>query len=106
VICGLDVVVWPEVATRSELQVPAQLTEGRVVLPGGGSRAVSSVEVDTTLSVDTNSAESVFHLRIGPRRPVELVRAADSFYVEVDQQGGLAGFWMTNVPPFSSFEGT
>jgi hypothetical protein len=22
----------------------------------------------------------------------------------VDQQGGLAGFWMTNVPPFSSFE--
>jgi hypothetical protein len=26
--------------------------------------------------------------------------------VEVDQQGGLAGFWMTNVPPFSSFEGT
>jgi hypothetical protein len=37
---------------------------------------------------------------------VEVVRAADSFYVEVDQQGGLAGFWMTNVPPFSSFEGT
>ena len=98
VICGLDVVVWPEVTTRSELQVPAQLTEGRVVLPGGGSRAVSSVE--------TNSAESVFHLRIGTRRPVEVVRAADSFYVEVDQQGGLAGFWMTNVPPFSSFEGT
>src|SRR6188472_3663069 len=80
VICGLDVVVWPEVATRSELQVPAQLTEGRVVLPGGGSRAVSSVEVDTTLSVETNSAESVFHLRIGARRPVEVVRAADSFY--------------------------
>ena len=106
VICGLDVVVWPEVATRSELQVPAQLTEGRVVLPGGGSRAVSSVEVDTTLSVETNAAESVFHLRIGPRRPVEVVRAADSFYAEVDQQGGLAGFWMTNVPPFSSFEGT
>ena len=95
-----------EVATRSELQVPAQLTEGRVVLPGGGSRAVSSVEVDTTLSVETNSAESVFHLRIGTRRQVEVVRAADSFYVEVDQQGGVAGFWMTNVPPFSSFEGT
>ena len=67
---------------------------------------MSSVEIDTTLSVETNSAESVFHLRIGTRRPVEVVRAADSFYVEVDQQGGLAGFWMTNVPPFSSFEGT
>lgn len=107
VICGLDVVVWPEVATRSELLVPAQLTEGRVVLPGGGGPrpAVSSVEVDTTLSVETNTAESIFHLRIGPKRRVEVVRASDNFYVEVDQQGGLAGFWMTNVPPFSAFEG-
>jgi hypothetical protein len=85
--------------------VPAQLTDGRVVLPSGGSRAaVSSVEVDTSLSVETNSTESVFHLRIGPRRPVEVVRVADNFFVELDQQGGLAGFWMTNVPPFAAFE--
>jgi hypothetical protein len=105
VICGIDVVVWPEVSTRSDIQVPAQLTDGRVVLPSGGTRAaVSSVEVDTSLSVETNSSESVFHLRIGPRRPVEVVRAADNFYVEMDQQGGLAGFWMTNVPPFAAFE--
>jgi hypothetical protein len=105
VICGLDVVVWPEVATVTDLRVPAQLTDGRVVLPSGGSRAsIASVEVDTTLSVRTNSAESVFHLRIGPRRPVEVVRVADNFFVEVDQQGGLAGFWMSNVPPFTAFE--
>jgi hypothetical protein len=95
VICGLDVVVWPEVTT-------AKLTDGRVVLPSRPSRpGVASLEVDTTLSVQTNSAESVFHLRIGARRPVECVRAADNFYVEVDQQGGLAGFWLTNVPPFT-----
>jgi hypothetical protein len=65
---------------------------------------VASVEVDTSLSVETNAAESTFHLLIGPRRPAEVVRAADNFYVEVDQQGGLAGFWMTNVPPFTAFE--
>jgi hypothetical protein len=105
VICGLDVVVWPEVATVADLRVPAQLTEGRVVLPSNASRtAIASVEVDTTLSVRTNPAESVFHLRIGPRRGVEVVRVADNFFVEVDQQGGLAGFWMNNVPPFASFE--
>jgi hypothetical protein len=105
VICGIDVVVWPEVSTRSDIQVPARFTEGRVVLPSGGSRgAVASVEVDTSLSVETNGTESTFHLRIGPRRPVEVVRAADNFYVEVDPQGGLAGFWMTNVPPFTTFE--
>jgi hypothetical protein len=98
-------VVWPEVSTVPDLKVPAQLTDGRVVLPAGSSRAgVASVEVDTTLSVRTDSTESVFHLRIGPRRAVEVVRVADSFYVEVDQQGGLAGFWMTNVPPFAAFE--
>ena len=87
------------------LQVPARLTDGRVVLPSRPSRpGVASMEVDTTLSVETNGAESVFHLRIGPRREVEVVRVADNFYVEVDQQGGLAGFWLTNVPPFTAFE--
>jgi hypothetical protein len=104
VICGLDVVVWPEVTTAAELRVPAQLTDGRVVLPSRPSRpGVASMEVDTTLSVETNGAESLFHLRIGPRRPVEVVRVADNFYVEVDQQGGLAGFWLANVPPFTAF---
>lgn len=105
VICGLDVVVWPEVITVSDLQVPAKLTDGRVVLPSRPSRpGVASVEVDTTLSVQTNGTESVFHLRIGPRRPVEGVRTADNFYIEVDQKGGLAGFWLTNVPPFTGLE--
>jgi hypothetical protein len=105
VICGLDVVVWPEVSTSASLQIPARLTDGRVVLPARPSGpGVASVEVDTTLSVETNSAESVFHLRIGPRRSVEVVRVADNFYVEVDQRGRLAGFWLTNVPPFTAFE--
>jgi hypothetical protein len=105
VICGLDVVVWPEVIAVSELQVPAKLTDGRVVLPSRPSRpGVASVEVDTTLSVQTNGAESVFHLQIGPRRPVEAVRAADNFYIEVDHEGGLAGFWLTNVPAFQGLD--
>ena len=105
VICGLDVVVWPEVIAVSDLQVPAKLTDGRVVLPSRPSRpGVASVEVDTTLSVQTNGAESVFHLQIGPRRPVEAVRAADNFYIEVDHEGGLAGFWLTNVPAFQGLD--
>jgi hypothetical protein len=105
IICGLDVVVWPEVATVSDLKVPGQPADGRVVLDSNASRSdIASVEVDTSLSVKTNSSESVFHLRIGTNRPVDIVRVADNFYVEVDQQGGLAGFWMSNVPPFTAFE--
>ena len=105
VICGLDVVVWPEVVPVGDLRVPAKLTDGRVVLPARPSRpGVASVEVDTTLSVQTNPNESVFHLQIGVRRPVEGVRAADNFFIEVDQHGGLAGFWLTNVPPFAPLD--
>ena len=105
VICGLDMVVWPEVTTGPNLQVPTKLTDGRVVLPSRPSRpGVASLEIDTTLSVQTNSTESVFHLQIGPKRQVECVRTADNFYVEVDPQGGLAGFWLTNVPPFVAAE--
>jgi len=105
VICGVDMVVWPEVATVADLRVPAQLTDGRVVLPSNSSRAaIASVEEDTSLSVSTNATESVFHLRIGAKRPVEVVRVADNFYVEVDPQGSLAGFWLNNVPPFTAFE--
>jgi hypothetical protein len=105
VICGLDIVVWPEVTTLPNLAVPAQLTDGRVILPARPSRpGLSSVEVDTTLSVRTNQSESVFHLQIGPRRPVEVVRTADSFYVEVDEEGTLAGFWITGVPPFPALD--
>lgn len=105
VICGLDVVVWPEVVSVAELKVPATLADGRVVLPARPSRpGVASVEVDITLSVRTNPTESVFHLQVGAKRAVEGVRAADNFYIEVDQQGGLAGFWLTNVPAFTPLE--
>ena len=105
VICGLDVVVWPEVISVADLKVPAKLTDGRVVLPSRPSRpGVASLEVVTTLSVLSNSAESVCHVQIGPRRSVECVRVADNIYIEVDPQGGLAGFWLTNVPPFTALE--
>lgn len=105
VICGLDMVVWPEVTTVPDLAVPKQLTEGRVVMPARGSRpGITSVEVDTTLSLRTNPSESIFHLRIGATRSVEVVRVADHLYIEVDQQGGLAGFWLTGVPPFPALE--
>ncbi len=105
VICGLDVVVWPEVSTYTSLQVPATLTDGRVILPQRPSKpGVASVEVDTALSVTTNVAESVFHLRVGPRRDADVVRVADHLLVEVDRQGELAGFWLTDVPPFPAEE--
>lgn len=105
VICGIDIVVWPEVTTEASLAVPAQLTEGRVVVARRPSKpGISSVEVDASLSVRTDPAENLFHLRIGPERQVEVIRAADHLYIGVDEQGTLAGFWLTGVPPFPELD--
>jgi hypothetical protein len=85
--------------------VPAQLTDGRVVVARRPSRpGISAVEVDTTLSVSTDPTETVFHMRVGDERPVELVRIADHLHVEVDGDGYVAGFWLTGVPAFPELE--
>jgi hypothetical protein len=72
-----------------------------VVVPARSSRpGIASLEVDSTLSLATNRDESVFHLRIGTRREVAPVRVADHLIIELDHKRRLAGFWLTDVPPF------
>jgi hypothetical protein len=101
-LCGLDVVVWPEVDTVPGLSPPAIAQTGRVMLPARSARPeVSAVEVDTTVTVSATPDEKVVHLRIGGRRDVEVVRVADHLLVELDHKRRLAGFWLTEVPPFA-----
>jgi uncharacterized protein YuzE len=101
VICGLDIVVWPEVGTVAELPIPDKLTDGRVLLAAQSAKGgVTSLEVNAPLAITTNRAESVFHLCIGSRREVDAIRVADHLLIEVDRTGTLAGFWLTDVPPF------
>jgi len=102
VLCGLDVVVWPEVDTVPGLTFPAGARTGRVVVPGRPAlQGVSAVEVDTVLTVSATPDERTVHLRIGSRREVEVVRVADHLLVELDHKRRLAGFWLTEVPPFA-----
>ena len=103
-ICGVEVVVWPDVRTAS-LSVPPQVVDGDVVLPTRRSQpSVAAVEVDTALAIDTNAAESVFHVRLGPARQTTTVRVADGLLVEVDEQEEVAGLWLLDVPPFPADE--
>ena len=100
-ICGVEVVVWPDVKTVADLAPPDQAGRGDVELPGRRSQpTVAAVEVDAALSIDTNASESVFHVRVGPARPVSPVRVADGLVVEVDEHEELAGLWLSDVPPF------
>ena len=98
-ICGLDMVVWPEVATLPALPVPAALTDGRVVLPSRPGVLVDAVEIDAPLTARASADESAFHLRLGTEQPSEVVRVANHLYIEL-AHGAVAGFWLIGVPPF------
>ena len=100
VLRGLDIVVWPEITTLPGLAAPVDARHGQVVVPSrAAKRGVAALEFDATLSVSADPDERTFHLRIGTRRPVEPIRVADHFVVEVDGAQRLAGFWLEDVPP-------
>ncbi|MEK6688191.1 MAG: hypothetical protein AABZ01_07005 [Gemmatimonadota bacterium] len=97
-LCGVDVVIWPDVETVSGLQAPAPEMAGRVTLPPVPPGTARQLEVDLAIEVD--SSEHTFHLCVGPARPVTVLQVADHLMIEVDQDQTLAGFWLTSVPPF------
>lgn len=107
---GLDVVTWPEdVRTVASLAPPApdRTKEGQITFPDRRSKAgVEAVELDTALTVDKNSNESVFHIRVGRQRPATVVRVGDHLLVEIDKQSRIAGLWLLEVPPFPNVEAT
>jgi hypothetical protein len=108
VLRGLDVVSWPENArVVPNLAPPGDAADGRVVFPSRRSQpGVAAVELDTSLTVDKNADESVFHIRVGRARPSSVIRVADSLLVEVDKQSRLAGLWLLEVPPFPNVDTT
>ena len=100
-IRGVEIVVWPDVRTVATLLPPAEAAEGDVELPQRKAQEdLVALEVDTPLTIDTNTAESVFRIRLGPSRRARAVRVAEGMVVEVDEQQELAGFWLVGVPPF------
>jgi hypothetical protein len=100
-IRGVEVVVWPDVNTVPALAAPAAPKQGDVELPSRRSQpAVAAVEVDTILAIDTNTDESVFHVRLSAVRAVSQVQVADGLVAEVDEHEELAGLWLTGVPAF------
>jgi hypothetical protein len=104
---GVDVVSWPDDVRTVDLETPRAPKDGRVVFPTRRSQpGVAAVEVDASLTVEKNSAESVFHVRVGRPRAVTVVRVGDRLLVEVDKQARLAGLWFLDVPPFPNVEAT
>ena len=100
VLCGVDMVVWPEVTPLPGLAAPVEARVAQVVIPGRSPRRrAAAMEFDTTISMAADPNGRVYHLRVGTRRPVEPIRVADRLLVEVDAAHRFAGLWLDGVPP-------
>lgn len=99
-ITGIEIAVWPEVATVPTLHPPAA-EDAVVVIPARRSQpGVASVEMDTTITATSDAAERTVHFRFGQVRAVRAVRVAEGVLLEIDEQQRVAGFWFLQLPPF------
>lgn len=98
-LAAIEVAVWPEVRTRKTLAAPEPSGTARLRVP---ARALGedALEVDTAIQAVADEAERTIHFRIGPQRPVRVLRVAQDLLVEVDARTRLGGLWLLNVPPF------
>jgi hypothetical protein len=100
VLCGLDVVVWPDVEVDADLRLPDGLPEGTLVVATDDEEAVPSVDLEEPIMVHASLDETLFHVALGDREVVRRLRLADRLVVELDGDGALAGFWLIGVPPY------
>ena len=104
-LAGLDIVVWPEVETSRSLALPTGAVSGRLVLAAPRRmRGAASFELEASLSIRANPAETLYHLRVGETKPARTVRIADHLYIELDADDAIAGCWLADVPPFPALD--
>ncbi len=96
VLCGVEVVVWPDLARRGGLVAPHDAASARVVLTELGATA-GVLELATPIAADVTQQESLIHLRFHPL--ARTVKVAENFLVDLDARGGVAGLWLLHVPP-------
>lgn len=102
-INGIEVAVWPDVRTRNALRPPGTVEDGRIrVASRRAGAGVTSLEVETPLTAETDESERVFHFTLGRPKQTRTVRCARDLLVDVDASNNLAGLWLLNVPPFPS----
>ena len=99
-LCGLDIVIWPDLETVPALEAPADAHPGRVLLRTGPG----APQAEADLAVRVDGPERTVHLRVGPARPGRAIQVADHLIAEIDDEGLISGFWLTGVPPFPSEE--
>jgi hypothetical protein len=102
VLCGIEVVVWPDVE-RAALVVPHDAPAGRVVLEPPSAEAAGVLEVDTPITGAADASETLVHLGLGSSR-AQSVRIAGNVVIDLSADGHLVGLWLQHLPPFPQGE--
>jgi hypothetical protein len=97
VLCGIEIVVWPDVDEPARLLPPYDAAPGRVVLEPADKRAKGVIEIETPISA--SAKEDVVHLILAPAR-ARTVRVATNVLADLDSAGHLTGLWLVDVPPY------
>ncbi|HEY0972304.1 MAG TPA: hypothetical protein VGE02_15145 [Gemmatimonadales bacterium] len=98
-LTGAQIAVWPELRRRSGLHPPDAEPARAAVRIERSSNGPISVELTTRVAAEADARAGHLHFRLG-RAPIERVaRIADRLLLELDAGGGIAGFWLLNVPP-------
>lgn len=97
-LCGVEIAVWPPVTLRPWLVPPHVAALVHATVPTAGA-PFADMEVDTTLTAETDRLERTYRLRVGTPRRARALRVGRDILVEVDEAEQLAGLWLLNVPP-------
>jgi hypothetical protein len=99
-INGVEVAVWPDVRKLAVLNPPANIEDMRVVVPSRQSQPeIASLEMATRMTAEADSAQRIFHFRVGKARGARTVRIARDLLLDLDDKSQIAGLWLLNVPP-------
>ena len=97
---SIEVAVWPEVRINAGLVPPADCAEVTVSIPARASQpGIAAVEVSAAVRAEANSAQSVIHFALAPRR-ARTVRVATDVLLDLSDHDAVTGVWLCNVPPF------
>jgi hypothetical protein len=99
VLCGIEVVVWPELEEPLKLVAPHDAKPGRVMLVPPGDAPSGLLEIETPIAAVAATADSLVHLVFGPAR-TRAVRVAQNVIADLDSAGRLTGLWLVDLPPF------
>lgn len=100
VLSGLEVVVWPKGETVTGLEPPVPDRKGRLEVTAVGQDESGVAELQVPLVCERSDDRSTIHLSVGDARGVQRIAIAENLIVDIDGTGKLAGFWLTDVPPF------